>query len=60
MTNSGKGELEAIEGIGPVYAGELEKGGVGSIEALLKRGATRNGRMDRAAATGLSEVRFLE
>lgn len=60
MPNGWKGKLESIEGIGPAYAGELRKGGVGSIESLLKRGATRKGRAEIAATTGLSEVHILE
>ena len=60
MPNGWKGKLEAIEGIGPAYAGELRKGGVGSIDSLLKKGATRTGREEMATSTGLSEVRILE
>ncbi len=60
MPNGWKGKLESIEGIGPAYAGELRKGGVGSIDSLLKKGASKKGREDMAAATGLSEVRILE
>ena len=60
MPNGWKGKLESIEGIGPVYAEELRKDGVGSIDALLKMGSTKNGRKEMAAATGLSEIRILE
>ena len=60
MPNGWKGKLESIEGIGPAYAAELRKGGVESINSLLKKGATKNGRVEMAATTGLSEVRILE
>jgi predicted flap endonuclease-1-like 5' DNA nuclease len=60
MPNGWKGKLETIEGIGPVNAEELKKGGVGSIDSLLKRGATKSGRTEIAGTTGLSEVRILE
>jgi predicted flap endonuclease-1-like 5' DNA nuclease len=60
MPNGWKGKLESIEGIGPAYAGELRKGGVGSIESLLKRGSTRKGREEIASSTGLSDVRIME
>jgi predicted flap endonuclease-1-like 5' DNA nuclease len=60
MPNGWKGKLESIEGIGPAYATELRTGGVGSIDSLLKKGATRKGREDMATVTGLSEVRILE
>lgn len=60
MANHWKGRLDSIEGIGPVYAEELRKGGIGSVAALLKMGATKNGRAEMAKATGLSEDRILE
>jgi predicted flap endonuclease-1-like 5' DNA nuclease len=60
MPDGWKGKLESIEGIGPAYATELRMGGVGSIESLLKKGATKRGREDMARVTGLSEVRILE
>lgn len=59
MPNGWKVKLEAIEGIGPVYAGELRNGGIGSVEALLKAGATGYGRMEVAEATGVSETQIL-
>jgi predicted flap endonuclease-1-like 5' DNA nuclease len=59
MPNGWKGKLESVEGIGPAYAGELRKGGVGSIDSLLKKGATKQGREEIAAVTGLPEIRIL-
>jgi predicted flap endonuclease-1-like 5' DNA nuclease len=60
MPNAWKGKLESIEGIGPVYAAELRKGGVASIVSLLKKGATRKGRDEMAGVTGLSDVLILK
>jgi predicted flap endonuclease-1-like 5' DNA nuclease len=60
MPNGWKGKLESIEGIGPVYAAELRKGGVASIDSLLKKGATRKGRDEVAGVTGLSDVLILK
>ncbi len=59
MPNGWKGKLESIEGIGDAYAAELRKGGVGSIDSLLRKGATKKGRQEMAEATGLSETRIL-
>ena len=53
-------KLEVIEGIGPVYAGKLREAGIATTEALLKKGATRQGRKELAALTGLSEAQLLE
>jgi predicted flap endonuclease-1-like 5' DNA nuclease len=46
--------IDAIEGIGHKYATTLRKARVRTTEALLKAGATRAGRKDLAATTGLS------
>jgi predicted flap endonuclease-1-like 5' DNA nuclease len=53
-------KLLAIEGIGPVYAAKLQEAGVQSIEALLERGSTPNGREELAEATELGGKRILE
>jgi predicted flap endonuclease-1-like 5' DNA nuclease len=50
----------AIEGIGDVYAGKLKGVGVTTVEALLERGATPQGREDLAEATGISGKLILE
>ena len=55
MTN-----LLSIEGIGEVYAGQLTDAGVQSIEDLLQKGATPEGRKDLAEATGISGKLILE
>ena len=36
--------LTTIEGIGPAYAGRLQKAGIHNTRALLEQGATRSGR----------------
>lgn len=53
-------KLEAIEGIGAVYAEKLRAVGVGSTEALLQAGATPGGRKDLAEKTGISPERILD
>lgn len=52
--------LTAIEGIGSVYAEKLKAAGVGSLDALLKAGATTKGRKELAGATGISDKLVLE
>ena len=52
--------IDAIEGIGHASATKLRKARIRTTEALLKAGATRAGRKDVAASTGLSEQRILE
>lgn len=49
-----------VEGIGPDYAQKLKSIGVRTTGALLKRGATRQGRLDLAEDTGISEKLILE
>ena len=44
-----------IEGIGPMQAEKLQKAGVRSIAALLKRGRNAKGRKELAAATNIDE-----
>lgn len=53
-------KLIDVEGIGPKYAGKLEKAGVGSTDSLLKMGATPAGRKEIAAKSGISESTILE
>jgi predicted flap endonuclease-1-like 5' DNA nuclease len=52
--------IEDIEGIGPGYRVQLAQAGIKTVESLLKRGKTRQGRADLAAATGISEKLILE
>ena len=47
--------LADIEGIGKSHAAKLKKSSVGSQASLLKRGASKKGRKQIAADSGLSE-----
>jgi len=49
-----------IEGIGPVYSEKLQKAGVGSVEALLKLGATPKEREALAEKAGIDRKLILE
>lgn len=42
-----------VEGIGETYANKLKEVGIASTEALLKKGATPQGRQEIAEATGI-------
>jgi predicted flap endonuclease-1-like 5' DNA nuclease len=53
-------KLLDVEGIGPVYAGKLAAAGVGSVEALLKEGATPKGRKGLAEKAGIADTLILE
>ncbi len=48
-------KLVDVEGIGPTYAAKLKEGGIGSQEALLKKGGDKKGRKAIAEACGISE-----
>lgn len=52
--------IKEIEGIGQKLATTLRKSGIRTTEALLKRAATKKGRKDLAAVTGLGERQILE
>lgn len=51
--------IDTIEGIGHKQATSLRKARIRTVEALLKRGATRKGRREISAATGISEKLIL-
>ncbi|HIE39093.1 MAG TPA: DUF4332 domain-containing protein [Anaerolineales bacterium] len=53
-------KLEVIEGIGPVYAEKLRAAGVGSVEALLRAGATPEGRRELAEKTGIGDELIMD
>jgi len=53
-------KLTQIEGIGDVYAGQLQAAGITSIEALLEKGSTPQGRRDLAEQTGISDKLILQ
>jgi predicted flap endonuclease-1-like 5' DNA nuclease len=49
-----------IEGVGEVYAATLKEGGINSVEAMLKKCATPQGRKDLAESTDISDKLILE
>ena len=53
-------KLEAIEGIGPVYAEKLRAAGVRSLNALLRVGATPEGRKGLEEKTGIGHEYILD
>jgi predicted flap endonuclease-1-like 5' DNA nuclease len=53
-------KLTKVEGIGEVYAQKLQEAGVTTTDALLKQGATPNGRKEIAEKTGISGKLILE
>ncbi|MCP4308234.1 MAG: DUF4332 domain-containing protein [bacterium] len=52
--------IDTIEGISHKQATSLRKAKIRTVEALLKKGSTKMGRGDVAAATGVSEKLLLE
>jgi small subunit ribosomal protein S2 len=54
-----KGDIEEIEGIGPAFAEKLRGADVSSIDALLEKGATPEGRSTLVEQTGIDAVRVL-
>lgn len=44
-----------IEGIGPAHAEKLKKVNIRSVSAILKKGATKQGRKEMAEKTGIDE-----
>lgn len=52
--------IDTIEGIGHKQATSLRKARIRTVEALLKKGATRKGRREIAGETGISEKLILE
>jgi hypothetical protein len=53
-------DIAAVEGIAETYKAKLQGLGVGTVEALLERGASPKGRAEMAAATGISDKLILE
>jgi predicted flap endonuclease-1-like 5' DNA nuclease len=53
-------KLTKVEGIGETYAQKLKDAGVATTEALLKKGATPQGRKMLADETGISGKLILE
>ena len=52
--------ISDVEGIGPVYAEQLEKVGVRTTDDLLARGATEKGREELEAASGIGHAYILK
>lgn len=52
--------IEQISGIGPVYKEKLQSAGIRTTEALLRAGATPQGRQELAEKIGVSADRILE
>lgn len=52
-------KLEAIEGIGPTYAKKLRAAGIHGTEALLRFGATPEGRRELEEETGIGHQYIL-
>ncbi len=52
--------IKEIEGIGPALASKIEKAGISTIEALLKKGASKSGRKQLADVSGVSEDKILD
>lgn len=52
--------LTEVEGIGAVYAKQLQEAGVGTTQALLNKGASPKGRQELADKTGISPKLILE
>ncbi|MDZ7264414.1 MAG: DUF4332 domain-containing protein [candidate division KSB1 bacterium] len=53
-------KISDIEGIGPVYAQKLQNANIRSVDALLQRCCTRQGRKEVAATTGIDESTLLK
>jgi predicted flap endonuclease-1-like 5' DNA nuclease len=53
-------KLETIEGIGPIYAEKLRAAGVLSVKALLRAGATPEGRQELEDKTGIGHEYILD
>ncbi|MBT8401458.1 MAG: DUF4332 domain-containing protein [Rhodothermia bacterium] len=53
-------KLSTIEGVGASLANKFKKAGVGSVEALLKKGCTAKGRRELEAATKIDGKRILK
>ncbi len=53
-------KLVDVEGIGPKYAAKLQKAGIRSTDALLKKGATPAGRKELEEKSGIGHALILE
>jgi len=55
-----RAKLEAIEGIGSVYAEKLRAAGIRSVRALLHAGATPEGRKELEEGTGIGHEYIMD
>ena len=53
-------KIAEIEGVGNVYAKKLAAANIKTVNALLKKGATKKGRQEIAQATGIDESTILK
>lgn len=53
-------QISEIEGIGPVFAGKLEKIGITTVEGLLEKGCTKAGRKAIASDGDIDEGKILD
>lgn len=53
-------QISEIEGIGPVFAGKLEKIGITTVEGLLEKGCTKAGRKAIASDCDIDEGKILD
>jgi predicted flap endonuclease-1-like 5' DNA nuclease len=59
-TPEGPVNIIDVEGIGPVFAGQLEAIGVKTTDDLLERGATEKGREELESASGIGHAFILK
>ena len=52
--------IREIEGIGPKYAEKLQNMGINTVQNLLDKGRSRNGRKELAEKANISETLILE
>lgn len=52
--------IREIEGIGPNYAEKLQNMGINTVQNLLDKGCSRNGRKELAEKANISETLILE
>lgn len=53
-------KITEIEGVGPVFAEKLAAANVTTVEGLLENGATKTGRKNLAANSGIDEGKILD
>ena len=51
--------INEIEGIGPVFKEKLNEAGIKTVEALLEKGCTKEGRKSLCDSTGIDDKKML-